>query len=857
MMPTGRSSSGAPAGSHSVPKPDGDGLGTTARGTMAAASTTRVHTVRHATVELFSVRMINATQGLRQQRSAPNRIPEFLTHRGPTYYRQHVSITTVLNGRTSTNEWEVVQALASASVIEHQIPDLLERDTWQLLPDLPWGGVAALVTGGNGPLGPPRLPQSSARGFATSFGRPLMRTGLPMLVNGNFACLELDGSLTWPSPASSNGDGDGGGGGGGGASVANAAAVAPNGARSDGTTNNGMYTSNHAAGAGSSLILAEKKRAKYARRKSEEAHLAKDWNRMLMDDVISTCYAELMTEFTSRMDPRASKGTSYTSLFPRALQCKTQGGAPWESFVSSVWRRLFALPVAVAFSAAPAWVTAHRTHDRNRTPYEQAQRRVQRLRVKTAKARRSEQQVASLVWACPKDVNFHVNKNEDDEHLARLLGDTGFPISLCVSGDPFSEALGPNGPVLAVTRFEPTWLTPRLCREQITGAPPQQLLQALSNKGDGVRRMLRFATTDVVKPRELIGLVVPLQDGGLQRIESCTAEAAHTVFWPAAATGCRMSAHGAGHRVVHEECATDDYLQTLFLTEEVAAVLNVQALSLEAVRHIIIPRSLTLDWLGATGIQRAHPNPSEHELITAVDDGGKDNFWTCDTCGSEDNSNANLTCQTCQSLASNPLDIMAAYSSSSTHKTPIPPAPPGPRGGWSDISKIATVILGGIYAEPGLPGQGSTFGTGPPASVTAVEWLTLFWEDMSVRGDSGESTWDEIMAAFEDVALFPGENGVAYPLGSSITPIIWLDSVRPPLKLLLIKLGGCRPNKSIPVPAPVLERCTNQPNGPGCLAVVSSCVLQDERAETTFKDAVRAERHALLRMLGSMDRYVR
>ena len=887
----GRSSAGAPAGSRSVPKPDGDGLGTAARGTMPAAGKAHVHTVRHATVEMFSARMINVTHGLRQQRSAPTRIPEFLTHRGPTYYRQHLSIATLMNGRTKTNEWEVVQALASASVIETQIPNLLERDQWQLLPDLPWGGVAALVTGGGGPLGPPRLPKGRAKGFATSFGRPLMATGLPLLVNGTFACLELDGQLTWPSPAADDAESR--------AAKAKAKAARAKASASEAVSDDddggentprdagrgssphgAMYTSNHAASAGSSLILAEKQRAKDARHDSEEAHLAEDWNRMLMDDVVSMCYAELLTEFTSRMAPGAPSATSYATLFPRISACKKKGGGgvPWQTFVSSVWRRLFAMPVAVAFSAAPAWVTAHRTHDRNRTPYEQAQRRVQRLREKTAKARRNEAAPASLVWACPKDVYFHMNTSKEDEHLARLLGDTGFPISLCVKGDAFTEALDTSQQVLNVTSFEPTWLTPTLCREQVTGAPPVQLLQSLTNKGDGVRRMLRFATSDVVDPKQLIGLVVPLQDGGLQRIEACTAEAAHAAYWPATATGCMLSAHGAGHRVVHVDCAIDDYLQTLFLTSEVASALNIQPLSLEAVRHVIIPRSLTLDWLAATGIKRSNPNPAEHELVVAIDDGGKHNFWTCETCGFESNSNANLTCQTCQSLASNPLDVMAAYSSSNTHKTPIPPSPPGPRGAWSSISSISTITLGGLYGSPaasasarpapapavshsgGGGGGGGSGGSkrgilrGQP-DVTALEWLTLFWEDMGARGESGESSWDDIMHTFEDVALFPGENGVAYPLGSPITPIIWLDSVRPPLKKLLIKLGGCRPNKGIPVPIPVLEKCTNPPNGPGCLAVVSSCVLQDERAETTFKEAVRAEHHALLRMLGSMDRY--
>jgi hypothetical protein len=75
--------------------------------------------------------------------------------------------------------------------VETELPELLQRDRWSLLPLLPWGGVAALVSGGASESGGnhsvlpgPKLPKKATKGFACSYGRPLCATGLPMLVNG-------------------------------------------------------------------------------------------------------------------------------------------------------------------------------------------------------------------------------------------------------------------------------------------------------------------------------------------------------------------------------------------------------------------------------------------------------------------------------------------------------------------------------------------------------------------------------------------------------------------------------------------------------------------------------------------------
>jgi hypothetical protein len=57
--------------------PVGGNTGSTTRGLSAGAGKQQsaVHEIQHSVVEIMSVRMINVTQGLRQQRSAPNRIP--------------------------------------------------------------------------------------------------------------------------------------------------------------------------------------------------------------------------------------------------------------------------------------------------------------------------------------------------------------------------------------------------------------------------------------------------------------------------------------------------------------------------------------------------------------------------------------------------------------------------------------------------------------------------------------------------------------------------------------------------------------------------------------------------------------
>ena len=68
------------------------------------------------------------------------------------------------------------------------------------------------------------------------------------------------------------------------------------------------------------------------------------------------------------------------------------------------------------------------------------------------------------------------------------------------------------------------------------------------------------------------------------------------------------------YRVVHEVCATDPVLRELFCGAQSAVftdILNVRPLSLDVMRHVVVPRCLPANWLGATGIKKWGGGPEE------------------------------------------------------------------------------------------------------------------------------------------------------------------------------------------------------------------------------------------------------
>lgn len=130
--------------------------------------------------------------------------------------------------------------------------------------------------------------------------------------------------------------------------------------------------------------------------------------------------------------------------------------------------------------------------------------------------------------------------------------------------------------------------------------------------------------------------------------------------------------------------------------------------------------------------------------------------------------------------------------------------------------------------------------------VSATQWLEYFWQamthhvgsrpehtdDVALDMDAPPQAWETVLEMFGDVALFPGANGVLYPLGARVplnvyTPIVWLDRVKFPLDGLLQKMGACQPHAGLALPPAVLDLCVNPANGMGCLRVVSwyGCVV--------------------------------
>ena len=336
------------------------------------------------------------------------------------------------------------------------------------------------------------------------------------------------------------------------------------------------------------------------------------------------------------------------------------------------------------------------------------------------------------------------------------------------------------------------------------------------------------------------------QDGSISRIESCLGiPYARMLFWPTASSSCRVAMHGAGFRVVHEICATDRDLQQLFNgrgSEVFTADLNIRPLTIDVMRHIVVPRCLPAEWLAATGIKKygggaeervvidpvAPTDPTQvkcamAKLVSPGAGGGHHNCLSPDQC---EYANKVITDEL--------LGSVASYNDFRPMCPSLPKAFAASVSYWREVDGLSGIRIG---------------------TVTSLEWLSLFWDDMTGHVERKECTWDQVIQTFNDMVLFPGANDVAFPIGAAVTPVIWLDNVRSPIRELLGKVGGCSPSTECVLPPTIVQHCTQKANGPGCLNVVCWCVLKNDSAEATFDGTTREERHALLRMLGALERF--
>ena len=88
-----------------------------AKGARAKSSGRWRQLVRYRTQQIYSVKLNNPTPEVRQQRLAPCLVPEFVIHRGPTFYKLRLQTLSEHNGNVTessrTNDWKLVQAIAS------------------------------------------------------------------------------------------------------------------------------------------------------------------------------------------------------------------------------------------------------------------------------------------------------------------------------------------------------------------------------------------------------------------------------------------------------------------------------------------------------------------------------------------------------------------------------------------------------------------------------------------------------------------------------------------------------------------------------------------------------------------------
>ena len=64
-----------------------------------------------------------------------------------------------------------------------------------------------------------------------------------------------------------------------------------------------------------------------------------------------------MVGFASNLHPKRALKHTFNRMLPR-----TNEDTRWDCLVQATWKRLFKLPVVIARSSSPAWLTAHAVH---------------------------------------------------------------------------------------------------------------------------------------------------------------------------------------------------------------------------------------------------------------------------------------------------------------------------------------------------------------------------------------------------------------------------------------------------------------------------------------------------------------
>eukprot|EP00038_Savillea_parva_P003196 m.122244 g.122244 ORF g.122244 m.122244 type:complete len:1429 (-) comp11102_c0_seq2:2183-6469(-) len=588
------------------------------------------------------------------------------------------------------------------------------------------------------------------------------------------------------------------------------------------------------------------------------------WNRVLLRDVVPVVLTRVLQHLTSENDPLVSH-TSLYDLIPSRRHDDTELGQLCDLMVDGFWDHARSAAIVASLAAPQPWFLAK--HQLNSAGAALQLGLLLRSRQVTDRELSFPRRPGATIgpplprtvrpmWMAPQDVCFLERLDSTSDALGHCLARLGFPV--CMMGPPLDDmsmaSETGHGGALAQIRVGAelldevgfaTIITPKLVRTRLCGAPATVLAAALDRNAEDCALLLSYALSDNCEPTELLGFPVPLSDGTTTRFQRCSADGNQILFFSLTPPAIDAFSHGAGHRLIHRVCTMDSVIRFHLNSVPVMSTLNVQRLSLAAMRHVLLPRCLPKRWLASTGIQHVDADATGEKLIP----GGSPYMceprgWRCvvTDCG-QLNPAAVLRCTRphCpgqSSFAQSALEQLYSHRPTAITNTPS-------RRPWGELRAWGELQV--------------TSGT------SAHIWLNAFWKAMDAwvaqeRANEPETAWDDMLAMFEDVALLPGNNGVAYPLGARLpmaafTPVIWLDRVRRPLNNLLAKLGGCLPDPAVHVPEPVLIKCVNPANGIGCLRVVSWCVSQHEVAEHTFRNATRDERHALLRMMGAMTEY--
>jgi len=585
---------------------------------------------------------------------------------------------------------------------------------------------------------------------------------------------------------------------------------------------------------------------------NEPYSASRQWNTILLRDVVPVVVAGLLKHLAG-MNEVAISGPITHSLLPHRSKSQTDLGHMCNLLVDGFWEHGREVPVLAVLSAPQPWfLTKHPMNAAAATLRKSIMQFSRQVMCKAEPVARAPQiacpplpRAAQAQWMAPQDVCFLERRDSGSDALARCLSRLGMPICLMKcdsdSDDPLTQ-IGHGARIMDQVGYA-TIVTPRLVRDRVCEAPAVSLCAALDHNAEDCLQLLRFATSDSCDPLDLVGFPVPLSDGTTTRLQRCSVDANQMLFLSPTIDAIDAFSRGAGHRLIHKACAGDLIVKSYLGSTSCRAALNVQTLTLQAMRHELIPRCLPARWLAATGIRHIDASTNGEQIMPgakprAMEPAG----WRCvvTDCGQLNPATilrcSKPHCPGQSSFATSALEHLYVHKPTPVAEVPSK-RPWGELRGWAEYTTV-----GGVDART---------------------WLNSFWNAIATwvpEHEDDQNGWDAVLRAFEDVALLPGINAVAYAVGARVptavfTPVIWLDRVRRPLNNLLAKLGGCVPDPGVDVPEEVLAKCVNPANGIGCLRVVSWCIKQHEVAEHTFRDATREERHALLRMLGAMVEY--